>query len=172
MTSNLAQIAGGFRGSGMRKRKTFDATLDEVEAPIPAAGPTGDRAPAAGVSTPIPPLEEEAHADGGGAYLWDQAVAWVPEPEIPEPAPPEPPPPPPPPRPPPSAHIDDVARELGLGEASTPLELARIRRRFMWENHPDRYPEQAKPLANRRVAIANMLIDRALGKLARAKRPR
>jgi hypothetical protein len=51
---------------------------------------------------------------------------------------------------------------LGLTSFSTSDEFHRARRRFMWRNHPDRRPEIPAALANRRVAIANMLIDRAL----------
>jgi hypothetical protein len=40
----------------------------------------------------------------------------------------------------------------------------------MWENHPDRNPELPASLANRRVAIANMLVDRALETLPRPQR--
>jgi hypothetical protein len=57
-----------------------------------------------------------------------------------------------------------IAAELGLGEALSPEALNRARRRFMWENHPDRRHDLSRELANRRVAIANMLIDRALGR--------
>ncbi len=158
----------------MRASKTFDAALNQVRGPPPADRSTGERPLAAGVSAPIPPLEEEP-VPHGGAFPWDHAVAWVPEHEVPEPAPAEPAPvepptPPAPPRPPPSANLEDVERELNLAEASTADELNRIRRRFMWENHPDRYPDQPEALSNRRVAVANMLIDRALAKLARAKR--
>ena len=46
----------------------------------------------------------------------------------------------------------------------------------MWVNHPDRRPDAPRELANRRVAIANMLLDRAEaalkanGAAARARR--
>jgi hypothetical protein len=154
----------------MRRHKSFEAALDQVRGPPPDPDPTGGRPPTVGISAPIPPLEQEARPDVGVAYLWDTAVAWIPEPEVPEPPPPEPEAPPAPPRPPPSANLDDVARELNLTEISTADELNRIRRRFMWENHPDRCPDLPEPLCNRRVAIANMLIDHALDKLARPKR--
>jgi hypothetical protein len=151
----------------MRRHRSFEAALHEVRGPPPDFVPSGHRAPAIAVSSPIAPLEAEPGSDAGIAYLWDHAVAWVPEPEVPEPAPAEPAPPP---RPPPSANLDDVARELNLSEVSTADELNRIRRRFMWENHPDRWPDLPERLGDRRVAIANMLIDRALEKLARPKR--
>jgi hypothetical protein len=40
----------------------------------------------------------------------------------------------------------------------------------MWRNHPDRCSEAQRPLADRRVAVANMLIDRARAKLVGARR--
>jgi len=39
--------------------------------------------------------------------------------------------------------------------------LTRLRRRYMWANHPDRCADAPRERANRRVGIANMLIDRA-----------
>ncbi len=59
-----------------------------------------------------------------------------------------------------------IARELGLPDAATPDALQRARRRFMWRNHPDRRQDIPADLANRRVAIANMLVDRALAEFA------
>ncbi|HLH48121.1 MAG TPA: hypothetical protein VKV96_02165 [Roseiarcus sp.] len=63
-----------------------------------------------------------------------------------------------------------IALELGLDQTLSEDELNRARRRFMWRNHPDRCSEAQRPLADRRVAVANMLIDRARAKLARARR--
>ncbi len=40
----------------------------------------------------------------------------------------------------------------------------------MWANHPDRRPDAPRELANRRVAIANMLLDRAEAALAGKRR--
>ncbi len=68
----------------------------------------------------------------------------------------------------PSDDADSIAAELGLTGALTHDELNRARRRFMWNNHPDRRPDVPRELANRRVAIANMLVDRAQSALARA----
>jgi hypothetical protein len=58
-----------------------------------------------------------------------------------------------------------IARELSLDRLSSEEDLNRARRRFMWRNHPDRLPESQRALADRRVAVANMLIDRAVAKL-------
>ena len=65
---------------------------------------------------------------------------------------------------------DAIAAELGLSEAPTLADLSRARRRFMWANHPDRRPDAPRELANRRVAIANMLLDRAEAALATNRR--
>jgi hypothetical protein len=65
---------------------------------------------------------------------------------------------------------ESIAKELGLDRAQSEDDLHRARRRFMWRNHPDRCDLAQRALANRRVAIANMLIDRALATLASARR--
>jgi hypothetical protein len=65
--------------------------------------------------------------------------------------------------------IEGVAGELGLSPALTREDLNRARRRFMWRNHPDRRDEIGREIANRRVAIANMLIDRAKAALGGGK---
>lgn len=62
----------------------------------------------------------------------------------------------------PSDAPDAIACELALPGNADPARLHSLRRRFMWANHPDRRPDLPRDLANRRVAIANMLIDRAL----------
>lgn len=61
-----------------------------------------------------------------------------------------------------SAMIKEVAAELDLARASTAEDLYHLRREFMWRNHPDRRPDVSLEWSNARVAIANMLIDRAL----------
>lgn len=64
----------------------------------------------------------------------------------------------------PRASIEAVAGELNLNGARTVSELLKLRREFMWRNHPDRRPEIPRELANARVAVANMLIDLELQK--------
>jgi hypothetical protein len=65
-----------------------------------------------------------------------------------------------------------IALELGLDRVSSEEELNEARRRFMWRNHPDRCNQAQRGLADRRVAVANMLIDRARAELASPrKRP-
>jgi len=71
----------------------------------------------------------------------------------------------------PSDDVEVVERELGLAKISTRSGLLQARRAFMWANHPDRRPEWPCDLATRRVALANMLIDRAL-RLRRPASPR
>ena len=55
----------------------------------------------------------------------------------------------------------DIAAELGLSAALTLDQLTSCWRDFVWRNHPDRQPVAARERANRRVAIANTLYDRA-----------
>jgi hypothetical protein len=71
-----------------------------------------------------------------------------------------------------SERPEAIALELGLDRLLSEEELNRARRRFMWRNHPDRRNQAQRDLADRRVAVANMLIDRARAALAaRRKRP-
>jgi len=71
----------------------------------------------------------------------------------------------------PSEDRADIARELALEALNSEAALQRARRRFMWANHPDRRPEWPRELATRRVALANMLIDKALRRLRLARSP-
>lgn len=105
-----------------------------------------------------------------GWHLFEHAFAWVPAADVttqPAPAAPTPAPRPP------AIEVQTILRELDLVPNATPEQLQRARRRFMWENHPDRRTDIPPETANRRVAIANMLFDRALkaaGKRASASR--
>ena len=106
---------------------------------------------------------------------WDQALAWVEaagEPPPVKPAAPqaEPAAPQIEPAAPLTDDPDAIAAELGLSAAPTFAELSRVRRRFMFANHPDRRRDAPHELANRRVAIANMLLDRAEAALAAPRR--
>ncbi len=152
-------------GPGARRRAppSFGSVLAEVEGwqgdPERVARPLAY--PFAAVDPPADPL------DGQPSSSWDQAFAWV------ETAGESPPPKSPiaaAPAEPPAAPLTDdpaaIAAELGLNEARTLAELQRARRRFMWLNHPDRRPDAPRDLANRRVAVANMLFDRAEAALA------
>jgi hypothetical protein len=159
-----------------RKRAptSFGSVLAEVESgsgdPERIARPLGY--PFAAVD---PPTEAE---DGQPTGAWDQAFAWVEaagEPPQVEPLRAAPPPvEPAAPHVEPVAPLTDdpeaIAAELGLSDAPTLADLSRARRRFMWANHPDRRPDAPGELANRRVAIANMLLDRAEAALAADRR--
>ena len=63
----------------------------------------------------------------------------------------------------------EIATELGLGAALTLDQLTSRWRDFVWLNHPDRQPVDARAQANARVAIANTLYDRARRELAKAR---
>ena len=119
----------------------------------------------------VEPLAEPADAPTGA---WDQALAWVEAGEPPqvEPAAPrgEPVAPHVEPDLPMTDDPDAIAAELGLSAGTTLAELSIMRRRFMWANHPDRRRDVPRELANRRVAIANMLFDRAEAALAVKRR--
>ena len=152
----------------MRSHESFDAALAQVQRP---SLPQGDDRPepVANVFShpsahvaPEPDLDRSAEIGTGS--LWERAFAWVPELEIPEP------PPAAAPRAPPTCDPGEIAQELRLAALSTLEDIKRVRRRFMWENHPDRWPEIPVSLANRRVAIANMLIDDAMEALLRKRR--
>jgi hypothetical protein len=55
-----------------------------------------------------------------------------------------------------------VAAELGLAPDLTSRQLNAKRRSFARSHHPDRVSPQLREEATRRMAIANILIDRAL----------
>jgi hypothetical protein len=135
-------------------RHAFDAALERAE-----RNEAEGAAPPPGFSAFAPPLPAEPPPPTGRHSLWEFAAAWTPEADPPAP----PPEPPPPPRP--SARAQDIAAELGLDRLKTAAEVAHARRRFMWDNHPDRRGDLDRDLANRRVALANMLLDRALAAL-------
>jgi hypothetical protein len=95
----------------------------------------------------------------GGEARFGLALDWTDEPTD-RPAPP--------PQPPPLQGAGDpgdtsaeIAMELGLGAPLTLDQLTSRWRNFVWRNHPDRQPLEARERANARVAIANMLYDRA-----------
>jgi hypothetical protein len=60
------------------------------------------------------------------------------------------------------SHYAAIAAELGLRPGLTSQELARARRAFALANHPDRLSAEHRDRATRRMAMANILIDRAL----------
>jgi hypothetical protein len=150
-------------GAPRRAAASFGRVLEDVESAHASVDGLGRPRE---VALPF----EEARSDEAGA-AWDQALAFVEETVEP-------------PRadtaaptkdhlrdkPPPSTLLSDdpqaIATELGLAGAASLADLQHARRRFMWANHPDRRPDVPPDLANRRGAIANMLIDRAEAALA------
>lgn len=67
----------------------------------------------------------------------------------------------------PSVEPVDIARELGLEKLKRAGELARLRRSFAFDNHPDRVAPRLRDHAIVRMQIANTLIDEALRRLKR-----
>jgi hypothetical protein len=103
----------------------------------------------------------------GGQARFGLALDWTDEPTD-SPAPP----PQPPPREParrPSDTSAEIATELGLDAGLTLDQLTSRWRDFVWRNHPDRQPLDARGRANTRVALANTLYDRARRELAKAR---
>jgi hypothetical protein len=148
----------------MREHKSFGRILEALDAP--RRGDGSERPFANPLSTATAPIPADADGDPGVENLWDHAFAWALD-RAPDASPP--------PLdlevPPPSDDPEAIAAELDLASISTSDEFHRVRRRFMWRNHPDRRPEIPAALANRRVALANMLIDRALKRLSRLAPP-
>jgi hypothetical protein len=99
--------------------------------------------------------ERPATLTGGSA--WDAALAWIEEQDEPAVTIET--------RPPGDDTAEAILDELGLNDALTFDELNKARRLFMWRNHPDRQGEEHREIATRRVAIANMLVDRAQARL-------
>jgi hypothetical protein len=154
----------GSPAGGSHADSAFSHILDEVERLDEGERRLGSVEAALGRSFAsfAAPFAPDAKGQYGPSEGWDQALDWVAEPQEPAPAVARPP----------SDDPDAIAAELGLSSALTYDQLNRARRRFMWNNHPDRRPDVPRELANRRVAIANMLVDRAQGALARGRSAR
>lgn len=60
---------------------------------------------------------------------------------------------------------EEVAADLGLTGTETKAELGDIRRAFARLNHPDGAPPELRSNADRRMMIANMLIDETLRRM-------
>jgi hypothetical protein len=107
----------------------------------------------------------------GGKARFGLALDWTDEPAD-QPAPPQPPSPEPAPHESPASSGEtsaDIAAELDLSAALTLTELTSRWRDFVWRNHPDRQPVEARAQANTRVAIANTLYDGARREVAKAR---
>ena len=110
-----------------------------------------------------------AEPGSGGKARFGLALDWADEPAD-GPAPRQPPPPQPPPREQAQRSGDtsiEIATELGLGAELTLDQLTSRWRDFVWRNHPDRQPVDARGRANTRVALANALYDRARREFAK-----
>ena len=100
----------------------------------------------------------QAMAPGGAAH-WAAALAWLEEQDEPAASAPAP-------RQLKDESPEAILAELGLSDRLTHDEISQLRRLYMWRNHPDRHSEAERENATRRVAIANMLLDRAQARLA------
>jgi hypothetical protein len=130
-----------------RKADLFQRALDEAR----RAG----RSPDDDLAAPAPRPHVRASVDlgptpgAGGEARFGLAMDWAGEPADPAG-----------PRAAASPFADTaagIAEELGLGGALTQGQLTARWRDFVWRNHPDRQPSQARDRANARVAIANAL---------------
>lgn len=79
-------------------------------------------------------------------------------------------PPPPEPEPVMPAHLariapEEIASDLSISSADTQQTLNEKRRAFAKANHPDGVAEPFRDNANRRMMIANLLIDEAMRRL-------
>jgi hypothetical protein len=124
----------------------FDQVLEAVERA--ATSETGERAAAAYRGRIVLEclLEQAEHAARPSHDALTELYVERPQP-VPAPGP---------------ADYASVAEELGLRPGLTPRELNASRRAFALANHPDRVPHPHRDEATRRMAIANILVDRAL----------
>lgn len=154
----MASSSKGLSGARIRS-SSFEALLDTLEDSAEARSPFCRANPLANVSAPL-----GGHSDPAACGRWDLLYEYREEASMPNT--------PSPPAPLPRASVEAIAGELNLDSARTASELLKLRRDFMWRNHPDRCPEIPRDLANARVAVANMLIDLALRKVEAGSRGR
>ncbi|HEY3622822.1 MAG TPA: hypothetical protein VGL12_10610 [Roseiarcus sp.] len=146
-----------------RRCDAFQRALDEVGRKDRA--PNGD-GPGATGSPRVRGVAFARAPGSGGKAGFGLALDWTDEPES-RPAPPQPPL-----REPIGRSGDtpiEIAAELGLDAPLTLDQLTSRWRAFVWRNHPDRQPPEARERANTRMAIANTLYDRARREFARAR---
>jgi hypothetical protein len=105
---------------------------------------------------------DDRPATSGEGSPWDAALAWIEEQDGPAAIVES--------RQPAADTAEAILDELGLSENLTFDELNQVRRLYMWRNHPDRQGEAQRESATRRVAIANMLVDRAQARLISNRR--
>jgi hypothetical protein len=147
-----------------RSRDAFERALDEAGQKDWADDLAATQRPRV-----LTGLAFDPSSGSGGKARFGLALDWTDEPaDRPAPAPKAPPPE--------AAKRSgdtpaEIERELGLG---APLELTELTARwrdFVWRNHPDRQPPEARARANRRVAIANALYAQARREFAKPRRP-
>lgn len=68
----------------------------------------------------------------------------------------------------PSVDPEAIARELDLATAKASADFSRLRRIFAFHNHPDRVAPHLRQRAMVRMQVANMLIDDAKRRAAKA----
>ena len=111
------------------------------------------------------PLDFETAGGGGGEARWGLAMSWTSEPDETTAHPPaivgEPI----------AAELDpeSIAAEVGIDAAASEDQLRRRWRAFLWRNHPDRQPADARARADARVAIANRLYEQARRRLRKGR---
>jgi hypothetical protein len=146
----------------------FRQVLADVRRAARRRGEETHQVAAPTISSPNPlasaifPVDDGQQQTTGGASHWQAALAWIEEQDEP------------------AALVEAqvgadegaeaILAELGLTECLTDEELTRLRRLYMWRNHPDRHRESQRASATRRVAIANMLVDRARARLVGNRR--
>jgi len=134
-------------GGGSR---SFERALEEARRDLFGADVEDGRA---GSPNVLAQLAFSSESEGAGRARWEEAIAWAAEPPSSVLGPlssglqPEP-----------SANNP---RELGLTSDLTDAEMRRRWREFVWRNHPDRQPQDARGGATARVAAANALYDQA-----------
>jgi hypothetical protein len=149
-----------------RETELFQRPLDEARRSTGAASAGGE----VGFDSTLivqAPVEFGPALGGGGEARWGLAMNWTSEPDE---------------RPASLSPIEGnetkglcednqeaVASELGIGGALTERQLTRRWRAFVWRNHPDRQPPDAREQATERVAIANMIYDRARSELTNGR---
>jgi hypothetical protein len=144
-----------------REDETFQWALDQARQDARAAT---DANPPPQPGRNICAAIEVGRRQGGGEAQWSLAMQWTHEP--PKALAPSAPDPDCRPEAFPSEMTAAIAEELGLETALTSRELASRWRDFLWRNHPDRLPSNARGRAGARAAIANALYDEARRKLA------
>ncbi|MGA2042657.1 MAG: hypothetical protein ABSG83_04725 [Roseiarcus sp.] len=152
------------QASGARFRQILaEVRRTDAADPAQALDPAWTR-PAHPHSGRVFSIDANLRMAGGGGADWDAALAWIDEREEPGGAPA--------PLPELAETPEAIGRELGLCEGLSHEQLNRLRRLFMWRNHPDRHGEAHRQIATRRVAIANMLVDRAQAGLIYRRKPK